>query len=180
MDRGALRSVALRVAALALLLLLVLVSVLSMRTLNRLPDATLYWVRSDPTTFTLVPRSRRLGSRDAGAYARAAVAALAAGPNASERAAGLSSAVPTGTEAISARLRNGTLSVDLSDEFVSGGGSASMRARLEQLRWTLTQPTWVDAVDLQVEGAPLTVLGGEGLMVAPVWSRPADGALPRW
>lgn len=180
MDRAALRSVALRVAALALLLLLVITAVLSVRTLNRLPDATLYWVRSDPTSFTLAPRSRRLGSRDADEYARAAVAALAQGPTARERDAGLSSAVPAGTHATFVRLRDRTLIVDLSTEFVGGGGSASMRARLEQVRWTLTQPNWVDAVALNVGGLPLEVLGGEGLMVDPEWTRPPGGEVPRW
>lgn len=180
MDRWAVRAVALRVAALALLLLLVLVAVLSTRTVGRLPDATLYWVRSDATSFTLAPRSRRLGSRDAASYARAAVAALAAGPNAEERAAGLGSAVPTGVEVVEAELRDGTLVVELSPAFASGGGSASMRARLEQVRWTLSQPTWVDEVALRLDDRPLTVLGGEGLMVEERWRRPADGRPPRW
>jgi spore germination protein GerM len=171
---------ALRVSALALLLLLVLVAVLSTRTLGRLPDATLYWVRSEATTFSLAPRSRRLGSRDADGYARAAIAALAAGPTAEERAAGLGSAVPAGAEALDVELRDGTLTVELSPAFASGGGSASMRARLEQVRWTLSQPTWVDEVALRMDGRPLEVLGGEGLMVEERWRRPADGRLPRW
>jgi len=179
-DRPALRAVALRVAALALLLLLVLVAVLSTRTLGRLPDATLYWVRSEATTFTLAPRSRRLGSRDAPSYARASVAALAAGPTAEERAAGLASAVPEGVEVLEAELRDGTLTVELSPVFARGGGSASMRARLEQVRWTLSQPTWVEEVALRLDGRPLTVLGGEGLMVEERWRRPADGGVPRW
>jgi spore germination protein GerM len=179
-DRASVRAVALRVAALALLLLLVLVAVLSTRTLSRLPDATLYWVRSEATSFTLAPRSRRLGSRDATAYARTAVAALASGPTAEEREAGLSSAVPEGARALEVELRDGLLTVELSPDFASGGGSASMRARLEQVRWTLSQPTWVDEVALRLDDRPLTVLGGEGLIVEERWRRPVDGRLPRW
>ena len=180
MSQATLRAVALRVAALAMLLLLVIVAVLAVRTMNRLPDATLYWIRSDATSFSLAPRSRRLGSRTPEAYAQVAVAALAAGPTAAEQAAGLSSAVPPGTEVLDADLRDGTLQVELSPAFVAGGGTASMRGRFEQLVWTLTQPSWSDAVSLRVDGVPLRVLGGEGLMVPARWVRPADGTLPTW
>ena len=180
MDRAALRSVALRVAALALLLLLVLVAVLTSRTLSRLPDATLYWIRSGDTRFELVARSRALGSRSPDGYARRAIAALAAGPNGSEQAAGLGSAVPRGTEVEEAWLDDGTLYVELSPAFASGGGSASMRGRLEQVLWTLTQPGWADAVALRMDGVPLRVLGGEGIVVPQRWSRPVSGALPQW
>lgn len=180
MDRDALRAVALRVAALALLLALTLVAVLTIRTLQRVPDATLYFVRTEATAFTLERAPRRLGTRDVAAYAEAAVAALAAGPTASEAEAGLWSAVPEGTRVLSAVLRDGVLAVDLSADVASGGGSSSMLGRLEQLRWTLARPASVDAVELAVEGRPLRVLGGEGILVDPRWSPPADGRLPRW
>lgn len=180
MTKAALRAVALRIAALALLLLLVLVAVLTTRTMNRLPDATLYWIRSETTTFTLEPRSRRLGSRSPEAYARDAIAALAAGPTPAEQAANLVGAVPAGTGVIEAELRDGTLVVELSPEFTAGGGSSSMRGRLEQVLWTLTQPGWAEAVSLRMDGVPLRVLGGEGLMIPERWTRPQTGSLPRW
>lgn len=181
MDRAALRAVALRVAALALLLLLALVAVLTTRTLQRLPDATIYLVRSEPTTFTLTPVARRLGNRDSGGFAAAAIAALARGPTTGEAERGLATAVPEGTRVLSSRLEDGLLTVSLTADVTEGGGSASMRGRLEQLRWTLTRPTSVEALALEVEGEPLRVLGGEGLMVETRWRRPADdGGLPRW
>lgn len=181
MDRAALRAVALRVAALALLLLLALVAVLTIRTLQRVPDATIYLVRSEPTRFTLAPVVRRLGTRDPGAFAAAVVEALARGPSPDEAERDLATAVPAGTRVLSAELADGVLTVDLTADVASGGGSASMRGRLEQLRWTLTRPTSVEAVALQVEGEPLRVLGGEGLLVETRWRRPAnDEDLPRW
>lgn len=180
MDRASLRAVALRVAALALLLLLALVAVLSVRTLGRLPDATIYLIRSETTAFALEPVPRRLGNRDSGDFARLAVAALAEGATSGEAEAGLSSAVPPDTEVRSARLEDGVLTVDLSAAFDVGGGTASMRGRLEQVRWTLTGPTSVEAVELWLAGEPLRVLGGEGLLVETRWRRPEDGRPPRW
>lgn len=180
MDRAALRAVALRVAALALLLLLVLVAVIVARTLTRLPDATIHFVRFDGDVFTLVPVTRRLGTRDAASFAREAVAALAEGPTTAEAEEGLASSVPADTRVVDAELREGTLRVELSDAFDRGGGTASMRGRLEQVRWTLTGPTSVEAVQLRLHGVPLEVLGGEGLLVEPTWRRPSSGALPRW
>lgn len=180
MDSSALRAVALRVAALALLLLLVLFAAIAVRTLSRLPDATVYLIRSEPTSFTLQPAVRRLGSRDPEGYAREAVLALAEGATASEREEGLASAVPEDTRATDVRFADGVLEVELSPAFDEGGGTASMRGRLEQLRWTLTRPTAVTEVRLRMDGAPLEVLGGEGLLVDPAWSRPPGEDLPRW
>jgi len=181
------RSVVLRVVALALLLLLVLVTAITMRTLQRLPDATLYFVRADATSFTLEPVHRTLRSQDAGrgddvasaAAVRAALEALVRGPSADEGARGLSTALPSGTAVRSVRVADGVATVDLSADFVTGGGTASMLARLHQVRYTALRPSGVEAVSLWVDGAPLTVLGGEGIMVESVW-RPAAAALPRW
>jgi len=57
------RTMVIRVAALALLLLLVVVSVLMIRTLNRLPDTIIYLVRSEPTRFHLEAVGRDSGER---------------------------------------------------------------------------------------------------------------------
>lgn len=181
LDRAAVRAVALRVAALALLLLLAIVAVLTTRTLQRVPDATIYLIRyDDDSGFELAAVARRLGTGDTEAYARAAVAALAEGPTAAEAAQGLATSVPDGTRVVDASARDATLRVDLSSEVASGGGTASMRGRLEQLRWTLTRPSSIEAVDLWMNGEPMRVLGGEGLMVEPSWRRPDDDRTPRW
>jgi len=121
-----------------------------------------------------------LGTDDAEGYARAAVDALADGPTDAEAARGLATAVPEDTRVLSATARDGTLRVDLSLEVASGGGTASMRGRLEQLRWTLTRPSSIEAVELWMDGEPLRVLGGEGLMVEPSWRRPDDEQRPSW
>jgi len=176
---GQVRSVALRVASLALLLLLALVGALTYNVLGRIPDTTLYLVRDDGNAMTLEPVYRRLRPSDPLAAATATVAALASGPTAEEAARGLGSEVPAGTVVRAARWRDDVLVLDLSGDVVVGGGSASMTGRLAQLTYSLTQPAAVDAVELWVEGQLLAAWGGEGIMASWPWRRP-EGGLPRW
>lgn len=182
------RTVVLRVAALALLLLLVLVATLTVRTLQRLPDVTLYLVRSDATSFTLEPVHRRLrtqGARREGAAQPteatvwAALEALADGPSDEEAQRGLGSEVPPATRVYDVRLDDGVVTVDLSADFTAGGGTASMLGRLYQVHYTAAQPGVVEAVRLLVDGDPVVALGGEGVMVGQPW-RPPERGLPRW
>lgn len=175
------RTVVLRVVALALLLLLALVSVIVVRTLQRLPDTVVYFVRDTGTTFTLesVFRQTRSGASDVEATSRRALAALADGPTSEEAARGLVSEVPPTVTVHDVRLRGRLLEVDLDGVFAAGGGSASMFGRLYQVMYTLTHPNDVDEVALYLDGQPLRVLGGEGVMVEHPWSRPPAG-LPAW
>jgi spore germination protein GerM len=97
--------------------------------------------------------------------ATAAVRALLSGPTATERAHGLSSAVPAGTRLLGLSIRNRVASVDLSSRFGSGGGSASITARLGQLVYTLTAIRGVNAVNLRIEGRLVYVFSSEGLIL---------------
>ena len=108
------------------------------------------------------------------------VAALAAGPSEQEQSEGLSSAVPEGVEVRSVEFQDGLLTVDLSREFTSGGGSASMIGRLNQVLYTLSQPSEVESVVLEVEGETLRVLGGEGIIVDVPWRRDDHPEVPVW
>lgn len=173
------RTVVLRVAALALLLLLAVVGVLAMRTMQRLPDTVVYLVRDEGGSFTLEAVARRVRPDGALEAARAAVEALAAGPTAAEAARGLASEVLAATVVRSVAWAGDVLVVDLDAAVVAGGGTASMVGRLAQLTYTLTQPRGVEAVEVRVDGRTLEAWGGEGLMVTWPWRRP-DGALPRW
>src|SRR5690606_35283550 len=55
--------------------------------------------------------------------------------------------------------------VDLSAEFESGGGSFSVMARLAQVVFTLTQFPTVDTVQFLLEGEPVEVFSGEGVIL---------------
>jgi hypothetical protein len=97
--------------------------------------------------------------------ARAAMEALCAGPSSTERAAGLGTAVPGGTQLLGVSVATGVATVDLSDRFTAGGGSLSMTARVAQVVYTLTQFPTVRSVRFRVEGEDVATLGGEGVML---------------
>lgn len=101
----------------------------------------------------------------------AAMRALLAGPTAEDRAAGLSSAIPSGTTLRGLDIAGGVATVDLSSQFASGGGSLSMQARVAQVVHTLTQFPTVDAVRFELDGRPVTALGGEGVDVSKPLTR---------
>jgi germination protein M len=101
----------------------------------------------------------------------ASLTALLAGPNELERAAGVSTAAPAGTELLGLSIADGTATVDLSGQFESGGGSLSVMLRLAQLVYTLTQFPTVDRVALELDGEPVEVFSGEGVIVDPPMTR---------
>jgi hypothetical protein len=126
----------------------------------------------------LVPVARTL---DATTPATSALRKLIAGPTADEASSvpGISSAVPAGTRLLSISISAGIATVDLSHEFVSGGGTLSMTARLAQVVFTLTQFPTVDGVRFRIDGVPTTVFGGEGIIIDdPATRDDFEGLMP--
>jgi germination protein M len=101
------------------------------------------------------------------AVATAAMRELLAGPDEAEMAArpAMYTAIPDGTTLLGISIANGIATVNLSQEFESGGGSASMQARVAQVVYTLTQFPTVTGVRFQLDGVPVTALGGEGIVL---------------
>ena len=99
------------------------------------------------------------------AVAGAAMSALLDGPSDSEKVAKISTAIPDGTQLLGLTIKDGVATVDLSHEFESGGGSASVLGRLAQVVYTLTQFPSVKSVLFQVEGREVHALGGEGAVL---------------
>ena len=126
------------------------------------PDASTsvsaYFVRDEK-----VAPARRAGS--ASSPARSAVEALLAGPDPTPGKNEGSTAIPTGTTLRSIDIANGLATVDLSREFGSGGGSLSMQERVAQVVYTVTQFPTATQVTFRIDGAPITTLGGEGLVL---------------
>ena len=100
------------------------------------------------------------------APATASMKALLAGPTAAEQAAGLGTTIPAGTRLLKLGIADGTATVDLSQEFGSGGGSLSMTSRVAEVVYTLTRFPTVRSVRFLMEGEPVEALGGEGLVLA--------------
>jgi germination protein M len=109
-----------------------------------------------PVTRT-VPKTSIVGS--------AAIDALLSGPTAAEQAHGIGTLVPEGTTKLGLNIAAGTATIDLSSEYQSGGGSLSMTMRLAQVVYTITQFPTVQRVALHLDGQPVTVFSGEGIVL---------------
>jgi germination protein M len=99
--------------------------------------------------------------------AAAAVTALLSGPSASERVASprIRTLIPAGTKLLGIKISNGLATVDLSGAFASGGGTFSVRGRLAQVVYTVTQFTTVDRVSFKLDGKPVTAFSSEGIVL---------------
>jgi germination protein M len=122
-------------------------------------DVRVYYLQSDTLgvahrTITATPR-----------VAAAAMTELLAGPTPADSAAGLTTAIPAGTRLLGVTIADGTATIDLTPTFESGGGSLSMAARLAQVTYTLTQFPSVARVVFSLDGKPVTVFGGEGIIL---------------
>lgn len=119
----------------------------------------------------LVPVHREVP--ETAGVARAALEAMLHGPTGEETSStpAISSAVPAGTELLGISVAGGVATVDLSDDFESGGGSFSIRGRLAQLVFTLTRFPTVNSVLLQIEGETVDIFSSEGVVI--------DGPLTR-
>lgn len=74
-------------------------------------------------------------------------------------------AIPPGTKLLSLSTDETGIHLDLSQEFISGGGSASMSSRLAQIIYTVSTSSDSKPIWINVEGEPLENLGEEGIMV---------------
>lgn len=122
--------------------------------------AQIYWLKNAGDRLELVPNPVTVAADQPNAVLETAFNALLAGRPTDTA---LSSTIPQGTKLRGVKMQNDGIHVDLSEEFTTGGGSASMTSRVAQVLYTATslQPTakvWID-----VEGKPLEILGGEGL-----------------
>jgi germination protein M len=107
-----------------------------------------------------------------GPSARSAVDALLANEG------GRPTAIPEETELNGVSVVDRTATVDLSREFESGGGSASMQARVAQVVYTLTQWQFIRRVTFELDGEPVEAIGGEGVPARNLLRRDLANALP--
>lgn len=91
----------------------------------------------------------------------AVVRALTDGPGAAETYLDLRTAIPTGTEVMSAAVAGGIARVDLSADFTAVGGQEEIFA-VAQIVVTLTSLAQVDGVTFAIDGADVAVPTGDG------------------
>jgi hypothetical protein len=108
----------------------------------------------------VIPKTQAVGA--------AALNALLAGPNDAELGArpAMYTVIPDGTRFLGLRIEGGVATVNLSREFQSGGGSASVLGRLAQVVYTLTQFPTVQGVRFELDGEPVEVFSGEGVVLS--------------
>ena len=104
-----------------------------------------------------IPKTKAVGA--------AAMDELLKGPNDDELGArpAMYTTIPEGTRFLGLTIDGGVATVDLSKEFESGGGSASVLGRLAQVVYTLTQFPTVTSVRFQLDGELVDVFSGEGV-----------------
>ena len=116
----------------------------------------------------LVPVERTVPESQA--TATAAMKALLAGPSAKERAARpyIQTLIPAGSKLLGIEVSRGLATVDLSAEFASlspddawDDGMFSLRGRLAQVTYTMTQFAPVNRVNFSIEGKPVKVFSSE-------------------
>jgi germination protein M len=105
------------------------------------------------------------------AVARGAMEGLLQGPTDAEQELGFSTTVPAGTELLGLSIVDEVATVDLTEDFATGGGSLSMTGRVAQVVYTLTQFPTVSGVLFEIEGEPVTSLGGEGVEIGKPQTR---------
>ena len=98
---------------------------------------------------------------------------LFAGPKASEKAAGLSTAIPAGVElnGLTIDAQKKVATVDLSPAYAEGDGALALQARVAQVVYTLTQFPTVKSVRFLIDGEADVPLGGEGLLLTDAQTR---------
>jgi germination protein M len=118
-----------------------------------------YYSRDEKMTAVarVLPKTKEVGT--------AAMIALLEGPTSEEKTAGMVSTIPEGTTFLGLNIDGGIATVDLSKEYASGGGSLSMAMRLAEVVFTLTQFDSVKGVNFKLDGQPVEVFGGEGIVL---------------
>jgi spore germination protein GerM len=113
--------------------------------------------------FRTVPATQAVGT--------AALEALLDGPSGSEVAKRIGTQVPPGTALMGLSIADGVATVNLSNDYFSGGSAVSEWTRLGQVVWTITQFPTVRGVTIELAGDPIKPFDIDGKALGRPWNR---------
>ena len=127
-------------------------------------EVKVYFTKSKaPEELSLILVSRKISKDDS--IVGAALKELFLGPTKGEELRGVMTEIPVGTRLIKVEESEDEVLVDLSSQYLTGGGSAAMQLRYLQIYKTLKKICPYKNIYLNVEGKSLKTIGGEGLEV---------------
>ena len=123
-----------------------------------LPDSTLAWKDTTAKTHTpVITAVVKANTIDA------ALNQLLKGTR--QQTSGHFSEIPSGTQLLGVMVQNNVVTVNLSREFASGGGSTSLLGRVAELQKVITAINPSYHLKIAINGKLVEYLGGEGLEV---------------
>lgn len=126
-------------------------------------EVEIYWLKSEGNEIAISPNSITVeAGKSKDVILKNAFQNLLTGPKDANKH---TSTIPQSTKLLNLEIRSNGVHVDLSEDFMFGGGTASMTGRLGQVIYTASSLDPNAKVWINVEGSPLEVLGGEGLIV---------------
>lgn len=123
-----------------------------------------YWLTDEDSAVGLmsVPMAIADKAADPAVQLQDAMEMLLAGPKTKDDR---TTTIPDQTQLNGLELKKDGVHLDLSSEFTNGGGTLSMTSRVAQILYTATSSNPEGQVWLKVDGEPLEVLGGEGIVI---------------
>ena len=131
---------------------------------GNLRDIKVFFTKSKgPEEVVLLPVNRKISKEDS--VIDGAIRELFLGPTKTEELKGIMTEIPIGTRLINIEESEDEILVDISPQYSTGGGSATMQLRYLQIYKTLKRITPTKKIYLQVDGKLLKTIGGEGIEV---------------
>ncbi len=127
---------------------------------------TIYFTKSRGTQTVTEGVVRQIPKTYANSDVQYIIEALLEGPNHDESILGFFSEIPKGTRLVGVTETEKTIRINLSEQFVSGGGSNSKQQRIAELKRTINSFNTDKHVYVDINGEELEILSGEGVEVA--------------
>lgn len=139
------------------------------------PKVTIYFTKaSDDLGVVLIPVLREV--KDERTAYETAMRELFLGPTIEEKEKlKLKTEIPEGSRVVKVEESNKAVRIDISSQFMHGGGSETMQVRFRQLRETALNLAKGRPVYLFIDGEKARTIGGEGLEVPQPFTRDETG-----